>query len=90
MRADLTDSVENEWLCAQILNELRLPVAVSEIATFGKQKALMVERFDRRWQGIVHGAQDAAGFAPPERAWIARLPQEDMCSGHGHSADAQI
>jgi len=83
LRVDLTDSVENEWLCAQIVRELGLPVAVTDMGTFGKQKALVVERFDRRWQAIDHGAQDAAGFTPPEHAWIARLPQEDMCQATG-------
>ena len=83
MRADLTDSVENEWLCAQIVRELGLQVATTEMARFGKQRALVVERFDRRWQGIAQGAQNAAGFAPPKNAWIARLPQEDLCQATG-------
>jgi serine/threonine-protein kinase HipA len=83
MGADLTDSVENEWLCAQILGELGLPVAQTEIGRFGRHKALVVQRVDRRWQGIAAGAQDAAGFTPPARAWIARLPQEDLCQATG-------
>lgn len=83
MRADLSDSVENEWLCAQIVRELGIPIAATEMAIFGKQKALVVERFDRRWQGIADGAQDVPGFTPPEGAWIARLPQEDMCQATG-------
>ncbi|MBK9609182.1 MAG: type II toxin-antitoxin system HipA family toxin [Betaproteobacteria bacterium] len=83
MRADLSDSVENEWLCARILRELGLPVAVTEMAAFGAQGALVVERFDRRWQGIPHGAQDEVGFVPTDRTWIARLPQEDMCQATG-------
>ena len=65
-RLDLSHSVENEWLCAQILAELGLPVAHTEMARFGAQKVLVVERFDRRWMG-------------PKRTWIARLPQEDFC-----------
>jgi len=36
---DLVHSIENEWLCTQILAELQLPVAVSEMAVFGGQKA---------------------------------------------------
>ena len=83
MRADLTDSVENEWLCAQIVRELGLSVAATEMATFGRQRALVVERFDRRWQRITHNAQDAAGFIPADGTWIARLPQEDMCQATG-------
>jgi len=83
---DVTDSVENEWLCATILRELGLPVARTEIATFGEQKVLAVERFDRRWQGIDSDPY-APGFTPPAGAWIARLPQEDFCQATGTSAD---
>ena len=68
-RLDLSHSVENEWLCAQILAELGLPVAHTEMAHFGAQKVLAVERFDRRWMG--------------NRTWIARLPQEDFCQALG-------
>ena len=85
MQADMSLSVENEWLCAQILRELGLPTATTEMATFGKQKVLVVERFDRRWQTIAPGAQNAAGFTPPEGTWIARLPQEDFCQVTGTS-----
>ncbi|MBI3140849.1 MAG: type II toxin-antitoxin system HipA family toxin [Rhodocyclales bacterium] len=74
-KLDLTHSVENEWLCAQILDALGLPVARTEIATFGGQKALAVERFDRRWM-------DA-------RSWIARLPQEDFCQVLGVPGQAK-
>ncbi len=85
MRADMGLSVENEWLCAQILRELGLPTARTEMATFGKQKVLVVERFDRRWQNIAPGAQNDAGFTPAEGVWIARLPQEDFCQVTGTS-----
>jgi serine/threonine-protein kinase HipA len=83
MRYDLSDSVENEWLCAQIMRELGLPVADTEMATFGSQKTLVVRRFDRRWQGIAEGEQDVENFIPPVHAWIARLPQEDFCQATG-------
>lgn len=66
---DLSDSVENEWLCHLILKAFGIPVANAEIATFDTVKALVVERFDRRW------AED--------RSWIIRLPQEDMCQALG-------
>ena len=68
-RVDLSDSVENEWLCAQILRELGLPVAHAEMAEFAGQKVLIVERFDRAW---MDGGP-----------WIARLPQEDFCQALG-------
>ena len=83
---DVNDSVENEWLCATILRELGLPVARTEIATFGEQKVLVVERFDRRWQGI-GGDPYAPAFTPSAGAWIARLPQEDFCQATGTPAD---
>lgn len=65
---DLRLSVENEWLCNQLLHELGLPAAQCEIADFGARRALVVERFDRQWQ---------------EGPWIARLPQEDLCQAKG-------
>jgi serine/threonine-protein kinase HipA len=67
--ADMRSSVENEWLCAQILAALGFPVARASIEQFGGQKALAVERFDRQ---------------PMDRGrWIARLPQEDFCQALG-------
>lgn len=68
-RLDLTHSVQNEWLCAQILKELGLPVANTEMVRFGGQLTLVVERFDRAW--TTHSKSG--------RRWIARLPQEDLC-----------
>jgi serine/threonine-protein kinase HipA len=77
MRADLGTSVENEWLCLQLLHELGLPVPHSEMATFrdqaGAVKVLVVERFDRQQtRDVTHGAP-----------WIVRLPQEDLCQATG-------
>ncbi len=65
MQADMTTSVENEWLCARILAHYGLPVAHCEIGQFGSQKALVVERFDRR----LHSSG---------KYWL-RLVQEDFC-----------
>ena len=70
-RVDLSDSVQNEWVCAQIVGELGLPVAPTTMATFGDQTVLVVERFDRKWMD--------------DGAWIARLPQEDFCQALGFS-----
>lgn len=67
---DLGTSVENEWLCGELLRALGLPVAASQIATFGEQRVLVVERFDRM---ITAGAD----------RWIQRLPQEDFCQATG-------
>jgi serine/threonine-protein kinase HipA len=65
MQADMTTSVENEWLCAKILEAYGLPVARCDIAQFGSQKALVVERFDRQ----LHSSG---------KYWL-RLVQEDFC-----------
>lgn len=62
---DMSTSIENEWLCGQILAAYKLPVARSQIATFGSQKALVVERFDRR-------LHESGSY------WL-RLVQEDFC-----------
>ena len=83
MRADMSTSVENEWLCSRLLRAFGLPVAETEMARFGETKALVVTRFDRRWVGIEPGAEGKARFRPPDGAWIARLPQEDFCQALG-------
>ena len=72
MQADMRDSVENEWLCAQIMNAFGLPTAQCHVASFGARKVLVVERFDRALQPAARG-----------KAWIARLPQEDFCQALG-------
>jgi serine/threonine-protein kinase HipA len=82
-RGDFSDSVENEWLCTQFLRELGLPVAESQVATFGTQRALVVTRFDRRWIGADESAIQKARFKPGKGVWIARLPQEDFCQATG-------
>ena len=84
---DMGDSVENEWLCAQIIRELGLAAARTEMAVFGERKALIVERFDRRWQGVSMEATRLDGFEPPKDSWIARLPQEDFCQATGTAYD---
>ncbi|WP_318362983.1 type II toxin-antitoxin system HipA family toxin [Enterobacter sp.] len=71
MKADMSTSVENEWLCSLLLEHYGIPVARTEIAQFEDQKALVVERFDRKWSA--------------DRQWIIRLPQEDMCQALGVS-----
>jgi serine/threonine-protein kinase HipA len=87
MRADMTDSVENEWLCSRILSALGFDVASTAMATLGDTTVLVVTRFDRRWQGIEPGAEQKARFKPPRGAWIARLPQEDFCQALGVAPD---
>ncbi|WP_427257048.1 HipA domain-containing protein [Aeromonas rivipollensis] len=62
---DLTQSVENEYLCTLIAKEFGLPVPHCFIMQVNKVKALAVERFDRRYA--------------TDRSWIMRLPQEDFC-----------
>jgi serine/threonine-protein kinase HipA len=72
-RVDASDSVQNEWLCAQIMDALGLPVAPTSIGRFEEQEVLIVERFDRDWR-------DGG-------TWIARLPQEDFCQALGVSPE---
>lgn len=69
MQADLSTSVENEWLCRQIVHAFGIPAAKCEIADFADQHVLIVERFDRR--------------LAKDRSWWIRLPQEDMCQAMG-------
>jgi serine/threonine-protein kinase HipA len=82
-RGDFSDSVENEWLCAQFLRELGLPVAEVAMARFGEQRTLVVTRFDRRWIGVDAPDVDKKRFKPSKGTWIARLPQEDFCQALG-------
>lgn len=72
MRANMNESVENEWLCARLMAAFGFEVAPAAIGRFGDQKALVVERFDRRWMD--------------KGRWIARLPQEDFCQATGTPA----
>lgn len=62
---DLFQSVENEWYCCKLFNNMGLSTAKSNILTFEDQKVLAVERFDR----IIEKKENK----------IIRLPQEDFC-----------
>jgi serine/threonine-protein kinase HipA len=61
---DLTNSVENEYFCLELVAALGLPVAKSSIIDFAGKRVLAIERFDRTW------TQDGR---------LLRLPQEDCC-----------
>lgn len=65
---DMTASVDNEHYCLALLGAFGLSVAHTEIATFGKRRVLVVERFDR--QGLSDGR-------------LLRVPQEDCCQALG-------
>jgi serine/threonine-protein kinase HipA len=78
-QGDFSDSIENEWLCGQLLRALGLPVAENEVAQFGEQHALVVTRFDRRWSGVTADEAGRRSFRPTRSTWITRLPQEDFC-----------
>jgi serine/threonine-protein kinase HipA len=69
---DLSTSVENEWLCAQVVEGFGIPVAPCRMEKFGEQPALVVERFDRRLAA--------------DGKWIMRLPQEDFCQATATSS----
>jgi serine/threonine-protein kinase HipA len=66
---DLTASVENEWLCAQLLRRFGVPCAPYQMREFKGQRVLVVERFDRA--------------ISPDASWIIRRPQEDLCQVTG-------
>jgi serine/threonine-protein kinase HipA len=89
LQLDLSDSVDNEWLCAALFEAMHLPVARTQIATFGDQRVLVVERFDRHWRNVGSHEPTAARFKVPPDAWIARLPQEDFCQATGKPPEAK-
>ncbi len=68
-RMDMKHSLENEWLCARILEAFEVPVASCELASFGAAKTLIVTRFDRK----LHSSG----------RYFVRLPQEDFCQATG-------
>jgi serine/threonine-protein kinase HipA len=70
-QADFSTSVDNEWLCLRLLEAYGLPTAQARIATFGKQRVLVVERFDR--------------VASADGNRLFRLVQEDFCQATGTS-----
>lgn len=65
---DMSDSVDNEHYCMKLMEAFGLPVAQTDIVSFGKRRVLVVERFDRLWRGETQ---------------ILRLPQEDCCQALG-------
>jgi serine/threonine-protein kinase HipA len=84
-RGDFSDSIENEWLCGQILRGLGLPVAESRMLRFGDQRVLAVKRFDRRWVGTGADRVDRRAFKASRGSWVVRLPQEDFCQATGRA-----
>jgi serine/threonine-protein kinase HipA len=70
-RADFSTSVDNEWLCLRLLTAYGLPTAQAHIATFGRQRVLVVERFDR--------------VKSSDGTRLLRLMQEDFCQATGTS-----
>ena len=69
VQADMRLSVEPEWLCMELARAYGLPVAHVDIGQFEDQKALIVERFDRK-------------LAADGNYWL-RIPQEDFCQVTG-------
>jgi HipA-like C-terminal domain len=61
---DLTQSVENEYLCLKLTAAFGLPSAHIAIEKFGGSRVLVVERSDRLW------TRDKR---------LLRVPQEDCC-----------
>jgi len=69
IRADMSTSIENEWLCSKIMQIYGIETARCDMALFGESKALVVQRFDRK-------------LSAKGDYWL-RLPQEDMCQALG-------
>jgi serine/threonine-protein kinase HipA len=61
---DLSNSVENEYLCLELVRALGISAAKSEIKDFAGRRVLVIERFDRIWT---------------KEGRLLRLPQEDCC-----------
>ena len=78
MRADMTDSVKNEWLRAQIMAGLGFEMAPTETATFGDAKALVVLAASE------HADDDRAVFA------LAQLAFWLMAATDGHAKNFSI
>ena len=70
-KADFSTSVDNEWLCLRLLAAYGLPTTRADIATFGTQRVLVIERFDR---AVSH-----------DGTRLLRLMQEDFCQATGTS-----
>lgn len=70
-QADFSTSVDNEWLCLKLLAAYGLPVPDADIASFGRQRVLVVERFDR--------------VVSSDGTRLLRLVQEDFCQATGTS-----
>lgn len=66
---DMSESVENEFVCLALARELGFDVPEATIIVAGNIRALAVERFDRRWNA--------------DRTRLMRLPQEDICQTFG-------
>lgn len=62
---DMRDSVENEYLCMQLVKAYGLAVAECEVIRINNIKALAVTRFDRQYSS--------------DNTWLMRRPQEDYC-----------
>lgn len=70
-QADFSTSVDNEWLCLRVMKAYGLPVAHVDIQTFGTQRVLVVDRFDRT--------------PSTDGQRLLRLVQEDFCQATGTS-----
>jgi serine/threonine-protein kinase HipA len=65
---DLSQSVENEHFCLEVVRALGLPAAESAILDFENVRVLSVARFDRQWT---------------DDGRLLRAPQEDLCQSLG-------
>lgn len=70
---DLKQSVENEYFCLKLCQNIGLPCTDAEMAKFGDKSVLVIKRFDRQIDG----------------KRMLRLPQEDMCQALGIPPDVK-
>jgi len=73
-RPDLDGYIENEHFCLKLAYELGIPVAKSEVLSFGEQQVISIERFDRfyalrRWERIHQEDACQALSLHPERKY---------------------
>jgi len=63
----LSQSVENEHVCMNLVRAMGLEAAETYVHTFDGTRALVIKRFDRVWRGDQ----------------LIRIPQEDLCQAFG-------
>lgn len=80
------DSISNEYFCMKLADALELPVPNVEIAEFNGKRCLIIERFDRHWEGQnlyrLHNEDfcQALQFGPGQRYENKNGPSLEDCA----------